>query len=56
MEGNPIISVIMLCTMICTTIWPVFAATAWSPAPGLAFCHQWIAAGPWACQACGSRA
>ena len=43
MEGNPIVAVFMLCTMICMAIWPVFVAGLVA-AGALAYFHQWIAA------------
>ena len=43
MEGNPIVAAIMLCTMICLAIWPVFVAGLVAAA-ALAYFHQWIAA------------
>ena len=43
MEGNPIVAVFMLCTMICMAIWPVFVAGLVA-AGALAWFHQWIAA------------
>ena len=44
MEGNPIVAVLMLCSMICMAIWPVFVAGL-AAAGALAYFHQWIAAG-----------
>ena len=42
-EGNPIVAVIMLCTMVCLSIWPLFALGLVA-AGALAYFHQWIAA------------
>jgi hypothetical protein len=42
-EGNPIVTCIMLCTMVCLAIWPVFLVGL-AAAGALAYFHQWLAA------------
>ena len=43
MEGNPIVTCIMLCTMVCLAIWPIFVVGLLT-AITLAYFGQWLAA------------